>query len=199
MGQSGLETDKKKAQRLKASIAFLDETGYLVAPLVRRTWAPCGQTPILVQKGRFHSKASCIGALVVNPKRTKARMYFRIYKDQSLNSHTIRDFLDQLRRLMKGPIVVVWDRLSAHKSKVVKTFLIKHPRIKVELLPPYAPELNPIEYAWGYLKMNPLANRAFRDTMTLAKEAYKASRHIQYEDRLLRSFIRASGLFLRFN
>jgi hypothetical protein len=198
MGQPRLATDKKKAQRLRASIAFIDETGYLVAPLVRRTWAPCGQTPILIQKGRFHSKASCIGALVVNPNRSKVRMYFRIHRDQTLNAHTIRDFLAQLCRQCKGPIVIVWDRLSAHKGRVMKEFFVKHPRIRIEWLPPYAPELNPIEYAWGYLKMNPLANRAFFDTRMLAKEAYRASRKIQHEDRLLRSFIRASGLFLRF-
>ena len=64
------------------------------------------------------------------------------------------------------------------------------------LLPPYAPELNPIEYAWGYLKQNPLANYAAIDTKELADTARHYGRSLQRQQHLLRSFILHSPLSL---
>ncbi len=64
-------------------------------------------------------------------------------------------------------------------------------------LPAYAPELNPVEYAWGYLKMNPLANRPTFETAELAALARRHTRALQRNQSLLRSFLRHSPLFLR--
>jgi hypothetical protein len=65
---------KKKASRLKAWIAFLDETGLLMAPLVRRSWSPQGETPVLHQRGRCHKKVSVVAALCVSPSRDCQRL-----------------------------------------------------------------------------------------------------------------------------
>ena len=64
-------------------------------------------------------------------------------------------------------------------------------------LPPYAPELNPIEYLWGYLKMNPLANLTASDVGELAGMARSYARSLQHRGDLLKSFIRHSPLSLR--
>lgn len=48
---------QKKARRLNASLVFIDENGLLLAPVVRRSWAPCGQTPILYRRGRARERA----------------------------------------------------------------------------------------------------------------------------------------------
>ena len=58
---------------------FLDESGVLMAPLVRRSWAPAGQTPVLYQRGAHHRKVSVIAALCVSPERDQLRFYFRLH------------------------------------------------------------------------------------------------------------------------
>ena len=59
-------------------------------------------------------------------------------------------FLAYLLRYLKSPLLVVWDRLPAHRSLLVREFLDSlGGQIAIEYLPPYAPELNPVEYLWG--------------------------------------------------
>jgi putative transposase len=65
----------------------------------------------------------------------------------------------------------------------------------VEYFPPYAPELNPVEYVWGYLKANPLANLAALDIDALTASTRHHTRCLQHKPRLLRSFLYSSSLF----
>lgn len=142
---------KKYAARLKASLVFVDESGFMMAPLVRRTWAPRGATPIMLQRGRSHEKVSAIAALVVSHGRDHVRLFFRLHPDENIRTPLIVSFLRQLsRQLRKKPFLVVWDRLNAHRAKATTGFL-KTNSAGFELLPPYAPELNPVEYVWSYL------------------------------------------------
>ncbi|OGH60542.1 MAG: hypothetical protein A3G34_10430 [Candidatus Lindowbacteria bacterium RIFCSPLOWO2_12_FULL_62_27] len=168
-----------------------------MAPLVRRTWAPIGQTPILQQRTRSHQKVSMIAALCVPPKRDRVRLYFRLHPNANLNAITIRAFLRLLMRHIPGNIVLIWDNLGAHHGKVMQSLLQKTPRLHVFRFPPYAPELDPVEYFWSYLKTKPLANDAPEDIATLATKARSHSRSIQRTDRLLRSFVQHSPLSLR--
>jgi len=156
---------------LNAHIAFLDETGFFMAPLVRRTWRPRGATPILYQRTRNHKKVSVIGALTIAPTRDRVRLYFRSHADENINAKRVRDFLRQLLRELDGPIVLIWDRFQAHRARVVSRLITQCGRIHVEQLPAYAPELNPIEYVWGYWKRNPLANYAPVDLDDLVAQA----------------------------
>ncbi|MBY0585641.1 transposase [bacterium] len=61
-------------------------------------------------------------------------------------------FLGHLLRHLRGNVIVVWDRGSHHRAKVVRDLLAKHPRFTIDYLFPYAPELNPVEYLWSPLK-----------------------------------------------
>ena len=70
-------------------------------------------------------------------------------------------------------------------------------RLYLSFLPPYAPELNPVEYVWSYTKMNPLANVTVMDVAALADRTRRSVKSIQKKQSLLRSFIKASGLPLR--
>jgi transposase len=124
-------------------------------------------------------------------------LYFRLHANRNITATEVVAFLRQLRRQLRGPLVVLWDRLRAHRAAKVQTFLTPAVRIHPVDLPPYAPELNPIEYAWGYLKGNPLANWAPLDLDSLVTGARHASRALQHRPDLLRSFIRHSPLFLR--
>jgi hypothetical protein len=105
--------------------------------------------------------------------------------------------LRQLRRQLHSPLVLVWDRLRAHRSQSVSQFLEQTPSLHTVLLPPYAPELNPVEMVWGYLETNPLANFAFFDLPRLTAAARAHGRRLQQRQLLLRSFVRHSPLPLR--
>ncbi|MHB1464666.1 MAG: transposase [Thermoleophilia bacterium] len=96
-----------------------------------------------------------------------------------------------IRRLWSG------DRLTAHRAKVVKEFMGASPRLDNFFLPPYAPELNPVEYLWSYLKTNSLANFAAFELNVLADATRKSGRSLQRKEYLLRSFINHSPLSLR--
>lgn len=167
-----------------------------MAPLVRRTWAPVGQTPILYQRGRSHERVSMIAALTVSPRRRRVGLYFSLLPNENVVTQNLLRFVRALRRELGSPIVLVWDRLNVHRS--VSTQLRRRSRsIHPVFLPPYAPDLNPVEPFWAYLKMNPLANHAPLDVDELGRRAKRHTRRIARDQVLLRSFLQATPLFLR--
>ncbi len=182
---------------MKAFLVFVDESGLLMAPLVRRSWSPQGQTPVLYQRMRHHQRVSVMAALCIGPDRDRVSLYFRLHPGQSIRGPQVRDFLRQLTGHLQRPAVLIWDRLAAHRSGLVQRWLVRHPSVQVEFLPPYAPELNPVEYLWAYLKSNPLANVAVTEIESLTHMAHQHSRTLQRRPSLLRSFVDHSPLFLR--
>jgi transposase len=94
-------------------------------------------------------------------------------------------------------MVVIWDRLNAHKARIVHEAAARRSRLRIEYLPPYAPELNPVEYVWAFLKTSPLANWAPATIEQLADRATGELLALQNQQQLLRSFLRASPLSLR--
>jgi len=125
------------------------------------------------------------------------RLYFRLHPGDSINAELVLCFITALYRQLDDRAVLVWDRLTAHRAKTVKKFLGGSPRIDTYFLPPYAPELNPVEYLWSYLKTNSLANFAAFELDVLADAARKSGRSLQRKEYLLRSFIEHSPLSLR--
>ena len=168
----------------------------LMAPLVRRTWSVRGQTPVLRQRGRCLQKVSAIAALCISPTRDRLALYFRLHPDANVNAERAMDFLEHLQRQLRTPIVLIWDRFQAHKGELLNQCVL--PRsAHLEYQPPYAPELNPVEYLWAYLKTNPLANDPVLDLHTLAHRARRAAYSVQHRQDLLRAFLRHTGLSLR--
>jgi len=170
----------------------------MMAPVVRRTWSLRGRTPVLRQRGRFHGKVTVLGAICAKPgprrRHAQPRLYFRMLKEKNANAQSCVSFLRQLAGNIRGPIFVVWDRLGAHKSRAVMRFVARNPRIQLFNFPSYAPELNPIEYAWGYLKTNPLANHAPTELPQLFMAAKNGVCRTRRKRDLLTSFIEHSGL-----
>ena len=168
----------------------------LMAPLVRRSWSVRGQTPVLHQRGRCLQKVSAIAALCISPTRDRLALYFRLHPDANVNAERAMDFLEHLQRQLRTPVVLIWDRFQAHKGELLNQCIL--PRsAHLAYLPPYAPELNPVEYLWAYLKNNPLANDPALDLHTLAHRARRAAYSVQHRQDLLRAFLRHSGLSLR--
>jgi transposase len=168
-----------------------------MSPVVRRGWRPRNSPSVLLQRTRSHKKVSAIAALCVPPTRDRVRLTFRLHPDGNVDSPRVIEFLQHLQRHLSGPIVLLWDGLNAHRSHLTRAFLSDHPDIHVFPFPPYAPEINPVEYLWSYLKVNPLANLALLELSTLADATRRASRSVQRRPNLLRSFLAHSPLSLR--
>jgi transposase len=139
--------DKKRRRELKAVLAFEDESGFsLMAPL-KRTWAPCGQTPTVRTSLCHHERLNLIGALLVLPSGEAFRLSLRSYW-HSLTGKEVIAFLKQVLSCTTGYIILVWDNHPIHKRKIVQDFLAAQERLLVYWFPTAAPELNPAEYVW---------------------------------------------------
>ena len=101
------------------------------------------------------------------------------------------DFLKALVRHIDRPLLIVWDRLAAHRSRLVREFIeLSEGHIVMEYLPPYAPQLNPVKYIWSYWKQHELPNVCPKDYGELSR----ALRRMQRKPRLLTVFWKQSSL-----
>jgi transposase len=167
-------------------------------PLVRRSWSPIGDTPVLRHRTRHHRKVSCIGGLSVSPRRRHLEWYLKFHTDSSIRQKEVMAFLADLLRHLRGEVILIWDRLNAHRGKLVRQWLAGRPRVQVEYLPAYAPELNPNEYGWSNLKGgSTLANACPEDIRELRSLVMRAVRVPRRNPNLLRSFVRATRLPFR--
>jgi transposase len=167
-----------------------------MAPLVRRSWSVRGHTPVLRQRGRCHQKVSAIAALCIPPTRDRLALYFRLHPEANVNAERAMGFLEHLQRQLQTPIVLIWDSFQAHKGELVNECALPS-SAHLEYLPPHAPELNPVEYLWAWLKTNPLANDPIIDLDLLAHRTRRAAFSAQRRPDLLRAFLRHTGLPLR--
>jgi putative transposase len=197
VGRARLAADQKKAAQRQAWLVFIDETGIFLNPVVRRTWAPQGQTPLLRTRTRHHRHLSGIGAISISPRRRRLGWYLNFYADSSIRQEQVIVFLRQLLRHLRGHIFVIWDRLNAHRGKQVRKFLGQHSRLHVEFLPPYAPELNPNEYAWNHLKGHSLGNYCPSDVHELHRTVDNTVRTLKTRQALFQGFVQATRLPLR--
>ncbi len=134
----------KKTERRGAHLLFLDETGFMLTPVARRTFAPKGRTPIPKCWAR-HGRVSVISAISVSPKRQRLGLSFRrLPANTGAKAEDTVSFPRQVHRCLPGPLTEVGDRSRIHDpSKVVRAWLSKHPEVVTERFPGYAPELNP--------------------------------------------------------
>lgn len=128
----------------------------MLQPVVRRTWAPRGETPILKSWDR-HDRLSVITAISVSPRRRRLHLVFNIH-EHNIVSQDVVVFVADLLRHYRHPLILVWDRWNVHRSAERKLARRRGQRVQCEYLPAYAPELNPVEYAWSTTKHSDLAN-----------------------------------------
>lgn len=151
MEAARLASTKKKAQREGRTIVFIDESGLSERPSVARTWRLRGKTPVL-QHSFTWKQLSAIAGLTFN------QFYFRFFPG-AIRSEQIIEFLGALKQQLKQPLLIIWDGAAIHRSRKVSTWLENlDGHIAVARLPAYAPELNPVEAIWAYLKKHEVAN-----------------------------------------
>ena len=178
-----------------AHVVFLDESGFMLTPTVRRTWAPQGQTPLLRCWDR-RDRLSAISCITVSPQRAQLNFYFSLLPDNvNVTADHIVAFLGELKQQLGGPFTVIWDGSQVHsRAKVVKDYLAKHPEIVAETLPSYAPEVNPDEGVWGWTKYGRLANLAAADTLELRRRIREEFAVLRDDHQLLNSFVQEAKL-----
>ena len=128
-----------------------DESGISERPTRVRTWAPKGHTPVI----QFHFNWNHVSAIA---GVTRTNGLFRLYQG-SIKKEELVEFLKALKAHLRQPLLVIWDGARTHHSHVVRDYLdtLRGP-IQIAFLPPYAPDLNPVEYLWAWLKRHALAN-----------------------------------------
>jgi transposase len=157
-------------------------------PLRVRTWAPRGQTPVLQHHFNWKVLSAVAGITWWN-------FYFRLYPT-TIRAPQVLDFLAHLLRHLPGKLLVVWDGLPQHRARLVSEFIrAQRGRLAIEWLPGYAPELNPVEYIWGYWKHHELPNFCPRDFAQLSHHARHALARMRRRPTLVMAFWEQAELF----
>lgn len=197
MGHAALASGKKNARRQRAWLVFEDESGVSQQPVVRRTWAPRGQTPVLIHTGGHWKRLSVAGALACRWDGRRTRFYFQT-RPGTYTDVTLIAFLRQLKRHFRGQrVILIWDGLGAHKSRAMTAYVRRQRGwLTVERLPGYAPELNPIEQVWGNVKGRELANVCASEVTALRRPLHTGFARVRCHSELAFAFLAHTGLRL---
>jgi transposase len=180
---------QKKASDEGRTIVFVDESGFYLTPAVVRSYAPCGQTPV-IREVLTRDHVSAISAITPDGK---------LYLGTQLESYKGQDAVGFLRHLLRhvdGKLLVIWDGSPIHRSRAVKRFLSDGgaERIWLERLPAYAPDLNPDEAIWRYLKHVELRNVTSPTLPVLAHEIRKATKRLRHKVKIIQASFGWAGL-----
>jgi putative transposase len=184
----------KKVATDHAHLVLIDETGLFLNPTVRRSWAPIGRTPVIGGDGGHRTKVSVIGALTVSPAAHRLGFYFATAVDGYFSAEKVVAFLRDLLRHLPGKVVVIWDGGGNHKGPVIRAFLARNRRLWLVRLPAYAPDLNPVEAVWSWLKWGRLANFVPDDLDELDDWAVEYLVQLKFDPGLLRALWERSDL-----
>ena len=170
---------------------FIDESGLRLLSALVRSYAPCGQTPIL---HAFCSRAH----LSIMAGLTLTGSFYTLVRRRALTSADSVCFLKALRRHLRSKVMVIWDSSPIHKREVC-SFLSGEAGsdFLIEPLPPYAPELNPLDAGlWHQLKDVELRNRCCPNLTILTEHLRRAILRLRRKPGLVESCVRAAGLSL---
>lgn len=140
----------KEAEIDKGVIVYIDETSVQQTSSSCRGFSPVGVAPRLPHHAETSSHG--IGSLIIGITMLGFCMYNFI--ENTCKATDFLWYLEQLMKKMSGVIHIVLDNAKIHKCKKVDGFLKKHRRIKLHYLPPYAPDINPVELFNNALKSN---------------------------------------------
>ena len=166
-----------------------------MAPLVRRSWAPIGEPPVLRQKAGHREKVSVAAALWLAPARDRLGLFTQTLVNGYFNNERVAGFLQALLRQLPGPLLVVWDGGPMHKGDPIRAVMAEaEGRLVLERLVAYGADLMPVEQLWTWLKYSRLCNFAPHDARQLEGVVFRELEAIQADQELLRSFFHASAL-----
>lgn len=168
----------------ECTIVYVDESAFYLLPSVVRTYAPRGKTPILVAPKSYEHLSVISGITVEGQLVTQMQQ-------QAYRGKTIVGFLRHLLSEVKGKLLVLWDGARIHRCTAVKEFLqtVGDQRLQLERLPAYAPELNPDEGIWHYLKNVELRNVVCDTLEELRYEVRRAIARLRHKRSVIQACI----------
>ena len=179
---------RARARQHGAEVYFLDEAGFSSEPALGRTYGQKGHTPIVTTTGQ-RQKVSAISAV-----STKGGFWSRVYTGM-LNAVRFVGFLRDLMKGRREKVFLVVDGHPAHKANAVKEFIKELAgRLELHFLPPYAPDLNPDEFVWHYVKQNGLRKRPLRKNESLRERIENDLANVKKNRSLLKSLFRGKSV-----
>lgn len=179
---------RQRAKERGADIFFLDEAGIRSDVPLGRTWAPKGRTPVVQTSGQRQS-INAISA--VNPQ---GAFWYALYSG-GLNAARFVEFLGSFLRHRRRPVFLVVDGHPSHRAKVVSQFVqAKKGRIELHFLPGYAPDLNPDEFVWNYLREKGTSKKPLLKNESLRERVATDLALIKSLPSLVRSFFHAPSV-----
>lgn len=178
----------RKAQSERRTIVWVDESAFYPLPAVVRTYAPRGETPIL-DALLTHDHLSAISGLTLD-----GRLLLQM-RERAFRGPEVVAFLRHLLRQIPGPLLVIWDGAPIHRAQPVRELLAQGAatRLQLEQLPGCAPELNPDEGVWNYLKHVELRNLCCADLAELRLELGLAVKRLRHKRQVLRGCVAECG------
>jgi transposase len=181
-------TIAKRAKKRGAEIYFWDESGFRADSVQGRTWGVKGQTPIVHLPG---ARQTVSAASAVN---AKGGFWCATYKG-GMNADLFIGMLKAMMRGRKKPVFLILDSLPAHKAKIVGDYVASTKgKLEFHFLPGYAPELNPDEMVWNYMKRTGTARKPLAKGESLHDRIDVELLRIQENRALVRSFFRAEAV-----
>ena len=179
---------RESAKQRNGDIFFLDEAGVRSDSPLGRSYGLRGRTPIVKTSGK-RQKINAISA--VSPK---GGFWFKVYSG-TVNAAVFIQFLKDFMKGRRNPVLLVVDGLPAHKANSVREY-VKSTGGKLELhfLPTYAPDLNPDEFVWNYLKQNGTSKTPLRKNESLKARVHADLTAIKQDPPLVRSFFKAKSV-----
>lgn len=185
------ETFPNITRQAKASggeVYFWDESGFRADTVHGKTWGVKGQTPVVERPGQ---RQSISAASAVN---SKGAFWYRTYQG-GLNAELFVSLLQQMMRHRTKPVHLVVDGLPAHKTKLVKNYVLSTKGLlTLHFLPAYAPELNPDELVWSHMKRTGVAKTPLRKGERLQEKIEAQLAAIRRMPGLVRSFFKAPSV-----
>lgn len=174
-----------------------------MTPPTTRTWAKRGRTPVVRVRGRSQRRFS-VAALCCYKAGERPRLIFRPKRHadhksggrRSFSWTEYRDLLVAAHHQLGGALVLVWDNLNVHLDARLRAFIAGHDWITSFQLPPYAPDLNPVEGIWSVLRRGAQANTAFTSPEHLIRALRSRLREIQYRSDIIEGCLAGTGLTL---
>jgi putative transposase len=174
---------------------LLDESGLLMAPLLRRSWSPKGRPPQSEEKAGHREKVSVAAALWLTPGRDRLGLAFQTLVNGYFDNEAVADSWRAALTGCAAPVIAIWDGGTMHRGGPINDLVVEcGGRLEFEPLPPHAPELMPVEQLWTWLKYSRLCNFAPADARQLDARVFRELDAIRHDQELLRSFFHASDL-----
>ncbi|MFH8621044.1 transposase [Streptomyces vietnamensis] len=174
-----------------------------MTPPHAKTRSQRGRTPVVRVRGRSRRRISIAAPTCYKPGH-RSRLIYRPRHDdgrrdgrRSFSWRDYRDLLIAAHQQLGGPIVLLWDNLNVHKAADLQKFAEARDWLTICYLPPYAPDLNPVEGIWFLLRRGWLSNVASSTPEHLVQRIRRGLRHVQYRSELIDGCLAETGLTIR--